>query len=76
MWPTWSRYSHDPAVQNALTDKLTDRDHHPLNVTAYTDQAAALLTSHGLPRVGALLQTFGPSISSAVAGSFAARYPR
>ncbi len=59
---------HDPAVQNALTDKLTTEITTHLNVTAYTDQAAALLTSHGLPRVGTLLQTFGPSISSAVAG--------
>ena len=59
---------HDPAVQNALTDKITTQITTHLNVTAYTDQAAGLLTSHGLPRVGALLQTFGPSISSAVAG--------
>jgi hypothetical protein len=59
---------HDPAVQNALTDKITTEITTHLNVTAYTDQAAALLTSHGLPRVGALLQTFGPSISGAVAG--------
>jgi hypothetical protein len=59
---------HDPAVQNALTDKITTEITTHLNVTAYTDQAASLLTSHGLPRVGALLQTFGPSISGAVAG--------
>ena len=59
---------HDPAVQNALTDKLTTEITTHLNVTARTDQAASLLTSHGLPRVGALLQTFGPSISSAVTG--------
>src|SRR5450755_804699 len=59
---------HDPAVQNALTDKITIGITTHLNVTGYTDQAAAALTSRGLPRVGALLQTFGPSISSAVAG--------
>jgi hypothetical protein len=59
---------HDPAVQGALTDKITTEITTHLNVTASTDQAAALLTSHGLPRVGALLQTFGPSISGAVAG--------
>ena len=59
---------HDPAVQGALTDKITTEITTHLNVTAYTDQAAALLDSKGLPRVGALLQTFGPSISSAVAG--------
>ena len=59
---------HNPAVQNALTDKITTEITTHLNVIAYTDQAAAALTSHGLPRVGALLQTFGPSISSAVTG--------
>jgi hypothetical protein len=59
---------HDPAVQGALTDKITTEITTHLNVTGYTDQAAALLDSKGLPRVGALLQTFGPSISSAVAG--------
>jgi len=59
---------HDPAVQGALTDKITTEITTHLNVTAYTDQAAGALTTHGLPRVGALLQTFGPSISSAVAG--------
>jgi hypothetical protein len=59
---------HDPAVQNALTDKITTQITTHLNVTGYTDQAAAALTSRGLTRVGALLQTFGPSISSAVTG--------
>jgi hypothetical protein len=59
---------HDPAIQNALTDKITNEVTSNINVTAYTDQAAALLTSKGLPRVGALLQTFAPSISSAVTG--------
>jgi hypothetical protein len=58
----------NPAVQNALTDKITTEITTRLNVTANTDQAAAALTSHGLPRVGALLQTFGPSLSSAVTG--------
>jgi hypothetical protein len=59
---------HDPAIQNALTDKITTEITTHLNVTAYTDQAAGQLTSHGLPRVGALLQTVGPSVSSAVTG--------
>lgn len=66
---------HDPAVQNALTDKLTTEITTHLNVTAYTDQAASLLTSHGLPRVGALLQTFGPSISSSVTGFIHGKLP-
>jgi len=37
-------------------------------VTGVTNQAADLLTSKGLPRVGTLLKTFAPQISSAVAG--------
>jgi len=59
---------HDPAIQNALADKITNEVTGYIHVTAYTDQAAALLTAKGLPRVGALLQTFAPSISSAVTG--------
>jgi len=59
---------HDPAVQNALTDKITNEITARLNVTAQADQAAALLTNKGLPQVGALLKNFAPSISSAVTG--------
>jgi hypothetical protein len=59
---------HDPAIQNALTDKITNEVTSNIHVIAYTDQAAALLTSKGLPRVGALLKSFAPSISSAVTG--------
>jgi len=56
------------AIQNALTDKVTAQVTSRLNVTGLTDQAAALLTSKGLPRVGTLLKTFAPSLASAVAG--------
>ena len=59
---------HDPAIQNALTDKITVAITSHLNVTGYTSQAASFLTSKGLPRVGTLLKTFGPAISSAVTG--------
>jgi hypothetical protein len=59
---------HEPAVQNALTDKVTTAITSHLNVTGYATQAAALLTSKGLPRVGTLLRTFAPAISTAVAG--------
>ena len=59
---------HDPAIQNALTDKITIEVTSHIHMTAYTDQAAALLTAKGLPRVGVLLKTFAPSISSAVTG--------
>jgi hypothetical protein len=59
---------HDPAVQRALTDKVTNEITSRLNVTGLTNQAAALLTDKGLNRVGTLLQSFGPSITSAVNG--------
>jgi hypothetical protein len=59
---------HDPAIQNALTDKITLQVTSHLNVIGYTNQAAVLLTNKGLPRVGTLLKTFGPSIASAVSG--------
>lgn len=59
---------HEPAIQNALTDKLTTEITGRINVTAYTNQAATLLTNRGLTRVGTLLKSFGPSITSAVDG--------
>ena len=59
---------HDPAVQGALTDKVTVAITSHLNVVGYTNQAADLLNSKGLSRVATLLKTFGPSIASAVAG--------
>jgi hypothetical protein len=37
-------------------------------VAERTNEASVLLTDRGLPRVGALLKTFGPSIASAVDG--------
>jgi hypothetical protein len=59
---------HDPAIQNALTDKLTNEITSRLDVTGLTDQAASALSGRGLTRVGGLLKTFGPSIASSVAG--------
>ncbi len=59
---------HNPTIQNALTDKITVEITSHLNVVGYTNQAAALLTSKGLSRVGTLLKSFGPSIAGAVAG--------
>ena len=59
---------HDPAIQNTLTNKITFQITSHINVAAYTNQAAALLTSKGLTRVGTLLKSFGPSIASAVKG--------
>jgi hypothetical protein len=59
---------HEPAIQNALTDKITNVITSRLDVAGYANQAAASLSSRGLPRVGALLHTFAPSLASAVAG--------
>lgn len=59
---------HNPAIQGALTDKITNQITGHLNVAAYTGQAAALLTSKGLSRVGTLLKSFAPALANAVAG--------
>jgi hypothetical protein len=59
---------HDPAVQAALTDKITTEINARLDVQARTNQAAAALKSKGLTRVGTLLQTFSGSLAGAVGG--------
>ncbi|HEX4258513.1 MAG TPA: hypothetical protein VH089_25725 [Streptosporangiaceae bacterium] len=59
---------HEPAIQNELTNKVTVAITSRLNVAGYTKQAATQLSSHGLTRVSTLLQTFSPSITSAVNG--------
>ena len=60
---------HDPAIQNALTDKITAEITAKLNVTGYASQAEAALSARGLPKVSALLKSVAPSIASGVAGS-------
>jgi hypothetical protein len=59
---------HEPAVQNALTDKVSTAITSHLNVTGVTGQATTLLQDKGLTRLGALLHSFSPSITSAVDG--------
>jgi hypothetical protein len=59
---------HEPAVQSALTDKITTQINAQIHVQALTNQAAATLKSKGLPRVGTLLQTFSGSLAGAVGG--------
>ena len=58
----------DPAIQNALTDKLTSEIVTKIDVKGRADQAAAELSQKGLPRVGGLLQSFSGSLASGVAG--------
>ena len=59
---------HEPAIQHALTDKITFQISSRLNVKGLATQAGAALTQRGLPRVGALLTTFSGSLASAVNG--------
>ena len=59
---------HDPAIQNALTDKITTQITSRLNVTGVVNQASAQLNSKGLPRISSLLKSFAPQISSSVTG--------
>jgi hypothetical protein len=58
----------DPAIQNALTDKITSQIVTRINVPALTDQAAAALAQKGLPRISALLRGVSGSLASGVAG--------
>src|SRR5262252_66154 len=59
---------HDPAIQGALTDKITVAITSRLDVAGRTSQAADVLTSKGLPRVGTLLKTFAPTLAGAING--------
>lgn len=58
----------DPAIQNVLTDKITNEITSQLNLTGLINQATAQLQTRGLPRISTLLTTFGPQITSAVTG--------
>ena len=59
---------HEPAVQSALTDKITAQINAHIHVQALTNQAADALSSKGLTRVGTLLHTFSGSLAGAVGG--------
>lgn len=59
---------HDPAIQRALTDKITNKIITEINVPALASQTAAQLNQRGLPRVATLLRTFSGSIATAVQG--------
>src|SRR6266566_2972152 len=58
----------DPAIQNALTDKLTSDIVAKIDVKGLTDQAAAELSQKGLPKIGGLLQSVSGSLASGVQG--------
>ena len=56
----------DPAIQNVLTDRITNQITSRLNVTGLVNQASTQLNSKGLTRISSLLTTFGPQIASSV----------
>ena len=56
----------DPAIQNALTNKITNEIVAKINVKGLTDQAAADLSQKGFTRVGSLLQGVSGSLTSGV----------
>jgi hypothetical protein len=59
---------HDPAIQNVLTDKITDQITSRLNLNGTISQATTQLNDRGLTRISSLLTTFSPQITSAVTG--------
>jgi hypothetical protein len=59
---------HNPAIQGALTDKISSQIVSHIPVSSLTNQAAGALSSHGLTRVAGLLRGFTPSIVSALSG--------
>jgi hypothetical protein len=58
----------DPAIQNALTNKLTSEIVTKIDVKRLTDQAAAELSQKGFTRIGSLLKGVSGSLASGVAG--------
>jgi hypothetical protein len=58
----------DPAIQNALTNKLTTEIVTKIDVKGLTDQVAAELTAKGLTRVSTLLKGVSGSLASGVQG--------
>jgi hypothetical protein len=58
----------EPAVQQALTDKITAQISSQIDVQGVTKQAAAQLSHRGLTRLSSLLSTFSGSIASGVNG--------
>ncbi len=59
---------HDPAMQNYLTDQITNQITSRINITGTVNQAATQLDSKGLPKIATLLNQFGPQIASSVTG--------
>jgi hypothetical protein len=58
----------DPAIQNALTGKLTSQIVTQIDVKRLTSQVAAGLSHKGLPRVAGPVHSFSGSLASEVQG--------
>ena len=58
----------DPAIQNALTNKLTSEIVTKIDVKGRADQAAAELSQKGFTRIGGLLKGVSGSLASGVQG--------
>jgi hypothetical protein len=59
---------NDPAIQNYLTDRITNVVVSEIDLSGNINQAAAQLNDKGLTRISSLLTTFGPQIVSSVTG--------
>lgn len=59
---------HEPAIQAALTDKISTQINAHLPIQSLTNQAADTLNSKGFTRVATLLHSFSGSLASAVQG--------
>ncbi len=62
---------HDPAVQHALSDKITAQITSRVDVQALVNQASSQLVADRLPEVSTLLQNFSGQIDGAVDGLIA-----
>ena len=66
----------DPAIQNALTNKLTSEIITKIDVKGRTDQAAAELSQKGFTRIGGLLKGVSGSLASGVHDFAAQPHPQ
>lgn len=58
----------EPAIRSALTDRISKAVSDQIDVKGIANQAAAQLSSRGLPKLGSLLSSFSGSIASGVNG--------
>ena len=58
----------DPALQTALTDKITTQIDDKINVQGVAKKAATQLSHRGLTTLGSLLSSFSGAIASGVSG--------